>query len=53
MFGPERLTARPLKSKTERTSARQIQELGESRGGRPAGLPVLMNLMVSVDVKQH
>ena len=24
----------------------------ESRGGRP-GLPVLMSLMVSVDVKQH
>ena len=29
-----------------------VQELCESRGGRP-GLPVLMNLMVSVDVKEH
>ena len=29
-----------------------VQELCESRGGR-LGLPVLMNLMVSVDVKQH
>ena len=28
------------------------QELCESRGGRP-GLSVLMNLTVSVDVKQH
>ena len=27
-----------------------VQELGESRGGRP-GLSVLMNLLVSVDVK--
>ena len=30
----------------------RVQELGESRGGRP-GLPVLMRLMVSVDVKRH
>ena len=30
----------------------RVQELCESRGGRP-GLPVLMSLMVSVDVKQH
>ena len=30
----------------------RVQELCESRGGRP-GLSVLMNLMVSVDVKQH
>ena len=30
----------------------RVQELRESRGGRP-GLPVLMSLMVSVDVKQH
>ena len=29
-----------------------VQELCESRGSRP-GLPVLMSLMVSVDVKQH
>ena len=27
-------------------------ELCESRGGRP-GLPVLMSIMVSVDVKRH
>ena len=30
----------------------RVQELCESRGGRP-GLSVLMNLTVSVDVKQH
>ena len=30
----------------------RVQELSESRGGRP-GLPVLMSLMVFVDVKQH
>ena len=30
----------------------RAQELCESRGGRP-GLPSLINLMVSVDVKQH
>ena len=29
-----------------------VQELYESRGGRP-GLPVLMSLTVSVDVKRH
>ena len=29
-----------------------VQELCESRGGRP-GLSVLMNLMVSVDIKQY
>ena len=29
-----------------------VQELCESRGGRP-GLPVLMSLTVSVDVKQQ
>ena len=35
-----------------RTAVVRVQELCESRGGRP-GLPVLMSLMVSVDVKQH
>ena len=30
----------------------RVQELRESRGDRP-GLPVLMSLTVSVDVKQH
>ena len=30
----------------------RVQELCESQNGRP-GLPVLMSLMVSVDVKQH
>ena len=30
----------------------RVQELCESRGDRP-GLPVLMSLTVSVDVKQH
>ena len=31
---------------------RRVQELCESRGGRP-GLSVLMSLSVSVDVKRH
>ena len=30
----------------------RVQELCESQGGRP-GLPILMSLTVSVDVKQH
>ena len=30
----------------------RVEELCENRGGRP-GLPVLMSLTVSVDVKQH
>ena len=30
----------------------RVQKLCESRGGRP-GLPVLMSLTVSVDVKQY
>ena len=30
----------------------RVQELCQSRGGRP-GLPILMSLTVSVDVKQH
>ena len=34
------------------TAVVRVQELCESRGGRP-GIPVLMSLMVSVDVKQH
>ena len=33
-------------------AATKVQELCESRDGRP-GLSVLMNLTVSVDVKQH
>ena len=33
-------------------SLHRAQELCESRGGHP-GLPVLMSLTVSVDVKQH
>ena len=37
---------------SNRTEPVRVQELCESRGGRP-GLPVLMSLMVSVDVKQH
>ena len=35
-----------------RMRAVTVQELCESRGGR-SGLPVLMSLMVSVNVKQH
>ena len=33
-------------------SGDRAQEMRESRGRRP-GLPVLMSLAVSVDVKQH
>ena len=36
----------------ESSSVIRVQELGESRGGRP-GLSVLMSLAVSVDVKRH
>ena len=34
------------------TAVARVQELCESRGGRP-GLSVLMSLTASVDVKQH
>ena len=44
-------TVQKTKKKKGREESR-VQELCESRGGRP-GLPVLMSLMVSVDVKQH
>ena len=37
---------------SEREREFRVQELCESRGGRP-GLSVLMSLTVSVDVKQH
>ena len=37
----------------KRAFAHIVQELCESRGGRPAGLSVLTSLLVSVDVKQH
>ena len=39
-------------SKTEDLEPSRVQELCESRGGRP-GLPVLMSFVVSVDVKEH
>ena len=41
-----------LQRKWGRYSCVRVQELCESRGGRP-GLPVPTSLMVSVDVKQH
>ena len=41
-----------LKLKQKNKNCIIVQELCESRGGRP-GLPVLMSLTVSVDVKQH
>ena len=43
---------RPSKAASARDTATAKVELCESRGGRP-GLPVLMSLMVSVDVKLH
>ena len=43
----------PLKKQQKRTTTKNIvQELCESRGGRP-GLSVLMSLLVSVDVKPY
>ena len=39
-------------SRAEQVIPYRVQELCESRGGRP-GLSVLTSLMVSVDVKQH
>ena len=45
-------TAARYLSVTERLTPVRVQELCESRGGRP-GLSVLMSLTVSVDVKQH
>ena len=40
------------KNVEEAVIVNRVQELCESRGGRP-GLSVLMSLTVSVDVKQH
>ena len=40
------------KTKEGKKERIRVQELCESRGGRP-GLSVLMSLMISVDVKQH
>ena len=42
----------PLFKAAELNIFSRVQELCESRGGRP-GLSVLMSLTVSVDVKQH
>ena len=41
-----------FKGEPERTSIDIVQELCESRGGRP-GLSVLTSLLVSVDVKLY
>ena len=43
---------RVIKGSGGEESRDRVQELCESRGGRP-GLSVLMNLMLSVDVKQY
>ena len=42
----------PIRGRSSVSVGGRVQELCESRGGRP-GLSVLMSLMVSVDVKQH
>ena len=47
---PTRLCGR--KATLNQTSNNSVQELCESRSGRH-GLPVLMSLTVSVDIKQH
>jgi len=44
------VTAVPLKHTTRQVTRVIVQELCESRGGRP-GLSVLTSLLVSVDVK--
>ena len=49
---PRTLSNTWRKKKKRKNCCHRVQELCESRGGRP-GLPVLMSLMVSVDVKQH
>ena len=41
-----------IKAFNVRVHVARVQELCESRGGRP-GLSVLTSLMVSVDVKQY
>ena len=46
-----KLVASTVKCHTIQLQCR-AQELGESRGGRP-GLPSLISLMVSVDIKYH
>ena len=43
---------RYIKTINNSSNVYRVQELCGSRGGRP-GLPILMSLMVSVDVKQH
>ena len=46
------VTVKDKRGNSRPTTVSGTQERCESRGGRP-GLPVLMSLMVSVDVKQH
>ena len=48
----EYAVSRCIKPRQTSPQKLSVQELCESRGGRP-GLPVLMSLTVSVDVKQH
>ena len=48
----ERLFSGRVWRKVPESDARSSGAVSENRGGRP-GLPVLMSLMVSVDVKQH
>ena len=50
---PQSMLNPPRYKKGQRSSdSRIVQELYESRGGRP-GLSVLTSLLASVDVKQH
>jgi len=54
-FSPEMLHAgavKGLKTRSVSNSCLIVQELCESRGGRP-GLSVLTSLLVSVDVKNY
>ena len=46
------MTSEDIKHQLIIEATLRVQELCESRGGRP-GLSVLMSLTVSVDVKQH
>ena len=49
---PDRSVHKQSNSRHNTFVGLRVQQLCESRGGRP-GLPVLMSLTVSVDVKQH
>ena len=52
VLGSPSLIVHTVSAGRKTTLENRAQELCESRGGRP-GLPLLMSLTVSVDVKRH